>query len=266
MKTLILAVLFVILAVPNIWADDIDKLENAYIQKANQLRTDRDKKVKVIDEKYQKDSLALADSYVKSLKRIEKQIVQKGDLDGALKVRNKIKEIEKALPAGNNTAKISRLELIRNLGYATRAHPRLAKQGPNGHWYLVVSSKVGFTFKDAVDTARKMGGYLATIISKEENDFITRLTSGAYAIRVGGVIKNGKWSWITGEKWGYANWGKTANSQFPTGEGTTLGIYGQLHGKEFDAPSWNGTWKDYPNNLKGDGGRLPIFAVIEWEN
>lgn len=77
--------------------ESLDKLEQSYLSKAETLQADSDKDVKERDAKLAKDSKRLAAAYLKSLKKIEIAIVQKGDLDGALKVRAKIKEIEAIL-------------------------------------------------------------------------------------------------------------------------------------------------------------------------
>lgn len=78
-------------------AQDINKLEQFYLTKAEALQAARDKDVEARDAKLAKDSKRLANAYLKSLKKIEIAIVQKGDLDAALKVRAKIKEVEAIL-------------------------------------------------------------------------------------------------------------------------------------------------------------------------
>lgn len=68
------------------YAQSLEDLENAYVKKANALKVDFDKK-----------SVSLAKIYIKALEKKEKEIVKSGDLDKALKVRAKIKEMQAIL-------------------------------------------------------------------------------------------------------------------------------------------------------------------------
>jgi hypothetical protein len=205
MKTLILTILFGMLAVP-VWADEIDKLENAFVTKSNHLKAERDKGMKVIEDKYIKDSQSLAQSYINSLKRIEKSIVKKGDLDGALKVRAKIKEIEAIVglskeepetkePDNPKVSDVSGNE--KALGYKLKRHPIGAKQ-LNGHYYKYVSGNISLA--EAKEKSKKMGGYLATVNSKEEFDFLTKYLGKGKIAWLGGMINGTKHiTWYTRE-------------------------------------------------------------------
>src|SRR5262245_41765654 len=44
--------------------------------------------------------------------------------------------------------------------------------GNTGHWYEVISAPSGITWADAQADALSRGGYLATILSPEENTFV----------------------------------------------------------------------------------------------
>jgi hypothetical protein len=83
-------------------------------------------------------------------------------------------------------------------------------EGGNGHWYERVDNVK--TWGNAKVYCENLGGYLVTITSQGENDFITtNLISnpayqqgvflGATDVRVEGV-----WEWVTGETWSYTNW------------------------------------------------------------
>ena len=103
----------------------------------------------------------------------------------------------------------------------------------NGHIYAYFSDC--YTWKEAKNLCETMGGHLATITSKEENDFINKLTSNNYAfIGCTDEEKEGTWKWITGEKFSYTNW----SSGQPDN-------YNQL--EHFGEIKLNGTWNDFPD-------------------
>jgi hypothetical protein len=108
--------------------------------------------------------------------------------------------------------------------------------GGNGHWYMPVAAadvNYGITWDEAEAGATALGGYLATITSEVENDFVVNLIAGsesaleAYWLPgawqagdgggplVGGYQTPGlgyanepglEWHWVTGEAWSYTNW------------------------------------------------------------
>ena len=101
-------------------------------------------------------------------------------------------------------------------------------QGGNGHFYELVPAAGGITWGNANTAATNSGGYLATITSAEENDFVFNLADqypiawyGGYGPWLGGLQPSGAsepaggWSWVTGEAFGYQNWtpGQPNNNQ-----------------------------------------------------
>jgi len=106
-----------------------------------------------------------------------------------------------------------------------------AEDGGNGHWYEWV--QINTTCYQALADAQGMGwegmpGYLATITSAEEEAFVEsffppvsppdfRCFIGGYQLE-GSVEPAGGWTWITGETWGYSNWGTNEPSDYPGGE------------------------------------------------
>jgi hypothetical protein len=97
----------------------------------------------------------------------------------------------------------------------------LISEGGNGHYYEVVLVPEGIdweTAKDAAEQADYFGqqGYLATITSSEEQNFIDDLTSeltGQNGMWIGGyqdppdtTQPDDNWFWVTGEPWNYTNW------------------------------------------------------------
>jgi len=90
-----------------------------------------------------------------------------------------------------------------------------------GHWYQVVG--IGFSWVDSRDSAIALGGYLVSIHSQAENDFVQSLLPGGYPITeawIGGFERNGEndWQWVSGEPWTYTNWnaGEPSNGCSPT--------------------------------------------------
>jgi hypothetical protein len=88
----------------------------------------------------------------------------------------------------------------------------------NGHYYRVVSVTGSITWEDANAAAIAAGGYLATITTKAENDFVFSLVNnptywnGYSGPWLGGYQSpatqqpTSNWRWVTGETWSYSNW------------------------------------------------------------
>jgi hypothetical protein len=99
-------------------------------------------------------------------------------------------------------------------------------QGGNDHWYGVIPLEI--YWEDARDMAAGMmidgmAGYLATVTSQEENDFIfndvidtLRNPSILDEYWLGGFDIGSEWIWITGEPWVFENWS--------TGEPNNVGV------------------------------------------
>ena len=75
----------------------------------------------------------------------------------------------------------------------------------NGHRYVLINKEM--VWREAKAYAERLGGYLATITSQEEQSWICQNFSGARCW-LGGTDEavEGEWRWITGEKWDYTNW------------------------------------------------------------
>ena len=88
----------------------------------------------------------------------------------------------------------------------------------NGHYYQVVRVEGGITWPEAKEAAENMAfkgvtGHLATVSSREENDWVVENTdfgSGQWWIGGFQTTPNGgpesDWHWVTGEPWSYTNW------------------------------------------------------------
>jgi len=78
-----------------------------------------------------------------------------------------------------------------------------------GHWYKNVVVPADRCWTDNRDSAATLGGYLVTISSQEEQDFInTNFADYQVAANIGAFEPNADnvWAWINGEPWNYTNW------------------------------------------------------------
>ena len=103
--------------------------------------------------------------------------------------------------------------------------------GGNGHWYEAVRNTNAANWTQVNELARAEGGYLATITSPAENDFVFSLVNfpeffqgiggNGAGPAIGGLQPDGSpepgggWSWVTGEAWGYTNWTPPGSEDFP---------------------------------------------------
>ncbi len=117
----------------------------------------------------------------------------------------------------------------------------------NGHYYQHVSVAYNpadhLYWEEAEAEAEAAGGYLATITSQEESDWIWNNLGGTALLHSwlggfqppGSPEPAGNWQWVTGETWQYTNWapGEPNNltSNDPNGENSLM----------------LGRWSQYPN-------------------
>jgi hypothetical protein len=99
-----------------------------------------------------------------------------------------------------------------------------ASDGGNDHWYEIRTFSASIKWQDAAAIATAAGGYLATLTSAQENEFVYNLsmtTPGAwhrstdpigvwfYGPWLGGfrdASSPSGWSWTTGEAWNFESW------------------------------------------------------------
>ncbi|KJU85686.1 C-type lectin domain protein [Candidatus Magnetobacterium bavaricum] len=76
----------------------------------------------------------------------------------------------------------------------------------NNHTYQRIDTPM--TWADAKANCEKLGGYLATVTSDSEEQFIVNSFNQKYESWLGATDAEveGTWKWITGEKWGYTDW------------------------------------------------------------
>lgn len=136
-------------------------------------------------------------------------------------------------------------------------------EGGNGHWYAVYCSTM--TQSQALKEAYKLKhgelrGYLATVTSAEENEFIHgRLLNGLVQTEsdnqffLGGRYINGRWSWITDEPFIYYNWASYEPNNLDLE--TAIAMWGSGGSQGWREP---GMW----NNASEMG--VGSWSVIEW--
>ena len=99
-------------------------------------------------------------------------------------------------------------KLIEESGDKNNDGAETGKFSFQGHTYQVFDDPL--TWEDAKISCEAKGGYLATITTQEEQDFVNALlsTSSAYFYWLGGTDERteGSWEWVTGEPWSYENW------------------------------------------------------------
>ena len=133
----------------------------------------------------------------------------------------------------------------------------------NGHWYEVVTAAgfpdTGLTWDQARLAAEAAGGYLATITSAAENNFVY-ITVGAndpqYWILDGAGNSQGPylggyqpgpppqpeadpsvgWAWVTGEPWNYTCWAVGEANNYNSNEHYLQYFYDPTYPQE---PAWN---------------------------
>lgn len=149
-----------------------------------------------------------------------------------------------------------------------------AEEGGNGHEYEVIVAEDGISFIDAQRAAEDQGGHLATIASKEENEFVFKLIDdekywgsdgyNAYGPWIGGyqdaeaTEPNKGWAWVTGEAWQFDDWSPGAGEP---NDGDGFEDHGEdyLHFFSFGSTGREAKWND-----SGDTAPNVIAYVIEW--
>jgi hypothetical protein len=121
-----------------------------------------------------------------------------------------------------------------------------------GHYYKRFDTLM--SWNDAKTYAEGLGGYLATMTSQNENDFVYNslvLGQPNGTPWLGGFQPSGTpepdigWQWVTGETWSYTNWASPIQPDDAWGGQDYLVFY------------TNGTWDDYDY----PGGVTTTFIV-----
>jgi hypothetical protein len=105
-----------------------------------------------------------------------------------------------------------------------------SQQNYNGHSYYRSTSSM--TWTAARQACANMGGYLVTVTTPSENNFIFNLWSDGW-IGLTDEVVEGQWRWVTGEPYTWGNW----NSGEPNNAGN----------EDYTQFVSNGKWNDLPN-------------------
>ncbi|MCD6250553.1 MAG: PEP-CTERM sorting domain-containing protein [candidate division Zixibacteria bacterium] len=139
--------------------------------------------------------------------------------------------------------------------------------GGNDHWYAVMAEDAywhdAYSMSRTVEQAGQFG-YLATITSQAENDFIfNSVTSGVTNPSIldeyylGGYWDD-DWSWITGEDFSYTNWAPGEPNNWASDGGNNepaIAMWGHGTTHSLRVP---GMW----NNEEADA--FTFWSIVEW--
>jgi hypothetical protein len=134
-----------------------------------------------------------------------------------------------------------------------------------GHHYQAINKEL--TWHEAVDYCAQDGGYLVTINSAAENQFVYELRPAWFnATWLGATdeVTEGTWVWVTGEPFNsYTNWGSGEPNNSPPIPGSALGEdYLTFHGWDAYDPPMPGVWNDW--QYEGDGSASMAPFVCEY--
>ena len=153
-------------------------------------------------------------------------------------------EIRRAIDdwsAKNLTFNVSYAELLLALRHNDFLKVRSLATQFEGHRYLFVQTPM--RVEDAKQFCARVDGHLVTITSKDENEFLTKITPPSVSCRIGLIVSNGEPQWVTPEKAGDF---VRAMTDFRASDSTV-------------------TWKDavwLPIPLRLD---KPMPCIIEWD-
>ncbi len=149
-----------------------------------------------------------------------------------------------------------------------RRYPGIVQRG--SHWYLYFDTPCAWT--EANELTTLIGCHLATITSKEENDFVlstfgNRIPLGR-DIFLGGRADSaqGTWTWVTGEPWSFTHWARRGGRETePNGASNGLGEPGApvlfLSLRNDPAYANGPAWNDL-----ADRSSDVVGCLVEWDD
>jgi len=143
--------------------------------------------------------------------------------------------------------------VVGDMPSAFAAEPKLNPE--NGHYYEFITDN-NIKWTDAKSTAENStyngaSGYLVTITSQSENDFVNGILPDSSRAWIGLTDKGreGQYKWVTGEPYSYSNW---ASGQ-PSGDNED---YVEMYG-------WNDKWND---NINWNSYESVTGYVVEYDD
>ena len=134
----------------------------------------------------------------------------------------------------------------------------------NGHFYYIYNVDTGITWKGAKQYCESQGGYLVTITSPEEQEFISELVQNqekrSYWIGLTDEEESGVWRWVTDEPFSYSNWGYNEPNHGYGGKEHYVAIVS--YDTSYDYPIFLGEWNDHAN----DRDIVQFGFICEWES
>lgn len=150
----------------------------------------------------------------------------------------------------------------------------LLQNSGNGHWYQRFDQSR--TWHNARDFCAGQGGYLVTITSQAENDFVYKhiLATTPYDYGWLGAtdeVFEGTWEWVTGEPFAWTNWDGGGPEPNNLGNEDFL----EMFIKQQSTGMWNDTGEAVGTDRKEGAcccglqcstGPEPVSTVCEWES
>ena len=154
-------------------------------------------------------------------------------------------------------------------GFSVWGHADPICWSVNGHFYEAIAYPSGITWDEARDIAESstylgVNGYLATITSMEENNFIVD-NLGGDTFFLGGYQPDGSpepggnWQWVTGETWSFTNWSAGEPNNEYSGGAILNPPGGEVSEEVLHFFRGGGEWNDVPRT-SGWGG-----LIVEYE-
>ena len=148
----------------------------------------------------------------------------------------------------------------------------------NDHYYEAVSVPAGVSWTEAAAAATGAGGYLATLTTSSENDFVFGLIDaplywnqepggsnlgpwlGAYQTFDDGTMPDANWRWVTSEAFDYTNWHAGEPNNFTGADEDYLSF--KCWGTDYCRIN---QWNDLPNNISVYGTSVVAY-VVEYDD
>jgi hypothetical protein len=156
-------------------------------------------------------------------------------------------------------------------------------EGGNGNYFEVLSAPGGITWSGASAIATADGGYLASITSAAENNFVftlidnsndyTQVSTGGGSLRALGPWIGGyrtgsgpsDFAWVNGDPFGYTDWASGEPSDTNGDENNIQYLYKCGIGVSPCTPLAP-TWNDLSSSSDTFYGQLPVAYVVEFDS